>query len=86
MIKLKEILGNEIKRIIGYIDNYGSVQYYAFDNYTDYHSHEELWHGAAKLNKWRWYADNPNHLNTYGDTFTPEEEDTVWAVIDRYRL
>jgi len=86
MIKLKEILDQRLRWIVGYIDSYGAIHYQLVNKGDFPDTHLGIWGSAAKMNKWRWIPTEPNHLHTYNQPLDPEDEDKIWQIIDRYRL
>lgn len=74
-----------IKWIIGYIDSYGAIHYNVIRKNDFVDTHEKMWSGAAKMNKWRWQPSDPNHINTYGQSLDVDDADKIWNIVDKYR-
>ena len=75
---------NDIKWILGYVDNYGKVHYKVVYNGDNVDTHNQLW-PLIHHNKWRWMPEKPKHINTYNEPIDDESLYKIWDIIDVYK-
>ena len=72
---------NNIKWIVGYVDEYGKINFKVVKMNDKIDNHNQIWPGP-KHGKWRWDPTNSNHLNSYGEPLDFDDEERIWKIID----